>query len=186
MGIVVSVHSYLRNVQAQLRLTGLSMISIEKELLADLKCRSIFYDDVFKRVGDLSCNVFSACERRFAIGHLNAEPKVGDDYWNTCIIQPKVVLNSLTSDYHHFFTENKVDEVDVNMVVGDRVGKMARSRRVHVSKMARSHKVRMDKMARTRRVRRVRAGKMARYRRARGVDGARPAEAQRWRVTAGA
>lgn len=42
------IHTYLRNTQGQQRLTDLSMISIEKELLTDIKRSPTFYDDVLQ------------------------------------------------------------------------------------------------------------------------------------------
>lgn len=42
------IHTYLRNTQNQSRLTDLSMISIEKELLMQLKRSCNFYDDVLQ------------------------------------------------------------------------------------------------------------------------------------------
>ncbi|CAH1101609.1 unnamed protein product [Psylliodes chrysocephalus] len=42
------IHTYLRNTQGQDRLSSLSIISLEKELLLDLKRNLTFYDDVIK------------------------------------------------------------------------------------------------------------------------------------------
>ena len=42
------IHTYLRNTQSQGRLTDLSIIAIEEELLLDLKRCSSFYDDVLR------------------------------------------------------------------------------------------------------------------------------------------
>ncbi|CAH2100958.1 unnamed protein product [Euphydryas editha] len=42
------IHTYLRNTQDQERLSDLSMIAIEKQLLVELKCSPTFYSDVIK------------------------------------------------------------------------------------------------------------------------------------------
>ncbi|KAI5637529.1 zinc finger MYM-type protein 1-like [Phthorimaea operculella] len=42
------IHTYLRNTQGQQRLTEISLISIEKQLLSEIKRSHSFYDDVLK------------------------------------------------------------------------------------------------------------------------------------------
>lgn len=42
------IHTYLRNTQGQERLSDLSMIAIEKQLLVELKRSPTFYSDVIK------------------------------------------------------------------------------------------------------------------------------------------
>lgn len=42
------IHTYLRNTQGQARLNNLTIISLESELLQDLKRTTNFYDDVLK------------------------------------------------------------------------------------------------------------------------------------------